>query len=232
MAYSIQSALGGIDWNSLVENFCLDHDLANRVEDSSVLLAVWSGQLEKIDSNNPALAFVREMQVSGHHVASLIALGLFKPAAASMRSTVECALYYMYFREHIAELRTLARDPAYYVSKSDIIDFFKIHSSNFGDRQSALNLVGKLNSWYSKTSAIVHGQIPGVWVSEPSLGGGAFDKVKTLEVVSHFSDAVSIVQDCFICVLAESFWPYIDPVAKAQITKGMHGDLKARLLLS
>jgi hypothetical protein len=104
------------------------------------------------------------MQVSSQYVAVLVALSLYKPAASAMRIMVETALYYTYFRTHHAELATLARDPAFYVEKRDLVEYHKKHTPDFGSLQSRLGVLVRLERWYSTVSAIVHGQIPGAWV--------------------------------------------------------------------
>lgn len=232
MSTDLSAALSAINWNSICEDFCKEGQLASQVEQGNLRLAVWSNQFEKIDASNPSIAFVREMQASGHHVASLIALGLYKPAAASMRAVLECSLYYVYFRRHLAELQTLVRDPSFFVPKSEIIEFYKIHVVDFSARQSALGFLGRLNKWYSKTSAIVHGQIPGVWTPSHSLGGAPFDAVKAKEVVIHFSEAISLVQDNFLCSLAGDLWGFFETDAKNFLLHGMSGGLKQQLGLN
>src|SRR5688572_17504673 len=137
MGVHLGAALKAVDWASNVDALCLDADLANRVEACNMRLAAWARQIETIEKGNPALAFVREMQHGGHNVAACVALGLYKPAASSMRSLVECALYYSFFRHHPAELSSLLVDDRYYVTKRDILDFCKIHVRNFKARQSS-----------------------------------------------------------------------------------------------
>lgn len=229
MSTNLCAALSVIDWNLHSKNFCANTEIASKVESSNLRLAIWANQLEKIDLGNPALAFVREMQASGHHVASLVALGLYKPAASSMRAMVECALYYVYFRTHLSELNTLVRDSGFFVSKREIIEFYKVHSIGFSEKQSALRFVSRIEEWYSKTSAIVHGQIPGVWSSAQSLGGGAFDMSSASVVVEHFDKAVMLVQDNFLCTVSSDLWRYFDLDAKASISKGFSGSLKETL---
>ncbi len=80
-----------------------------------------------------------------------------------MRSLVECALYYAYFRSHPEELATLVRDAKFYVSKKEILSFFAKHAPGFAERQVVLGYSSRLDAWYSQTSSIVHGQIPGTW---------------------------------------------------------------------
>jgi hypothetical protein len=103
------NALDTVDWKKNVAVLLADAKPAEALTVANLRLAIWSKQFEDADAGNPALCFIREMQVAGQHVAVLIALSLYKPAAGSIRSVLETGLYYSYFRSHPAELETLAR---------------------------------------------------------------------------------------------------------------------------
>lgn len=227
----LTAALTAVDWNQNVQSLCKDVQSTERIHNCSLRLAAWSRQIEQIESGNQALSFVREMQRAGHNVACCIALGLYKPAAGAMRSLVECSLYYAYFRAHPVELATLVRDPRYYASKRDILAYFAKHVPDFSKRQCALNYVDRLEAWYSQTSAIVHGQIPGVWSNGVSIGDTAFNAELANDAVLQFEKAAMLVQDTFLCVLGLAFWAQVESDAKRFLSKGMSGNLKTALLL-
>src|SRR5262249_21019388 len=149
------------------------------------------------ETGNPALAFVREMQAAGHHVAALTALALYKPAAAAMRSMLETALYYTYFRAHPSELATLVRDPRFSVDKTDVIEFHNQHTPEFVTHQQKLGLVARLEQWYGAISAITHGQIPGTWVDHRSLSDVKLIQATLKIVVSRFSEGEEVVHRLF-----------------------------------
>src|SRR5688572_22701680 len=96
----LAAGLKAVDWRGNVDTFIKDAGAAELVAKSQLRLATWAKQFENIEKKNPALCFVREMQVAGHQVAALIALGLYKSAAGGIRSSVENALYFTYFRLH------------------------------------------------------------------------------------------------------------------------------------
>ncbi|UKE50524.1 hypothetical protein KCU57_17950 [Xanthomonas translucens] len=133
MSILLREALLAIDWNSNRDVFLGSEQSINRLHLGSLRVARWAIELEQIDKGNPALPFVREMQHGGHNVAKCVALGLYKPAASAMRSMLECALYYTYFRSHPAELRTLIRDEKYYISKKDVLAFYQRHVKDYTD---------------------------------------------------------------------------------------------------
>jgi len=231
MNSKLVAALGSVDWSGNAKLLCDEGDLCSRIENANLILAIWSKQLEQIEAGNPALSFVREMQHCGHHVASLLGLALYKPAAASMRALVECALYYSYFRSHPVELATLVRNPKYYLQRKDIVDFHELHTLDYSSRQACLNLNSGMSKWYSATSAIVHGQIPGAWSNGISVTDIVFDKTKVIVAIAHFEEAAQLVNDTFLCVVAQDIWRYMDHSAKLLITKGLSGAKKVALNL-
>jgi len=231
MSSKLVLALKSVDWNGNISELCANDPVASRIEACNMKLALWSRQLEMIEAGNPALSFVREMQHGGHNVACTLALALYKPAASAMRSLVECALYYTYFRSHQAELATLVRDDKYYVSKKEIVQFFSRHVPDFSARQSVLGYLERLERWYSLTSSIVHGQIPGQWSNGKAVSDIKHDLAVLEQGVVHFEEAVYLVQSTFICVLGENIWGMVESDAKGAFCKGMSGDQKTRLKL-
>src|SRR5687768_15554589 len=157
------ASLSHVKWDNNVNAFCRDVANVERFEGCNARLAIWSKEIEDADRRNLALPFVREMQSSGHSVPALTALAMYKAAAAGMRTVLESALYYTYFRSHPVEMATLVRVPEFYASKNDIIGFHNTHTDGFKELQVKLGLVSELTTWYSATSAVIHGQRPGAW---------------------------------------------------------------------
>lgn len=155
----LDAALSSVDWAGNVASFLTETEVKEKLAACNVRLAIWSKQLEQADRNNPALAFVREMQSAGQMVVALTALALYKPAASSLRTVIETALYYTYFRTHHCELATLLREKTYFVGKGEIIDYHKLHTDNFKPFQERLGLLALMEQSYSSLSAIVHGQL-------------------------------------------------------------------------
>jgi hypothetical protein len=183
------------------------------------------------DSENPALSFVREMQIAGQHVAVLIALSLYKPAAGSIRAVLETALYYSYFRTHHAELETLARRTGYYIGKQDVVEFHKQHTNDFNKNQQALGFLVRLEKWYGQISSLVHGQVPGTWIEHKSVGEIKPIKVTQDLAVQAFVESVELVHRLFLCTVGKQLWDSFTPVAKKQLLAGLHGNIKKSLRL-
>ncbi len=191
-------------------------------------LAVWSRQLEQVDKGNPALTFIREMQSSAQSAAALTSLALYKPAAASIRTTIETALYYTYFRTHHEEMATLVRESSYFVQKSDIVQYHNLHTKDFKANQSQLGLLSRLDKSYSSLSAVVHGQIPGTWTFSSLKGLSPNAEIKG-QVVSHLVEAEEIVHRLLISTVGRAFWDDFSSSAKKALLRGMAGDLKLSL---
>ena len=225
----LEEGLNAVDWQQNVADFLAAPNAKDEISKANLRIAIWAKQFEKIDRGNPALCFVREMQLAGHHVAAASAVSLYKCAASSIRNIVETALYYSYFRCHPKELETLVRDSKFYLSKEDILEYHKKHTANFSKFQEKLNFIGKLTPWYSNVSAIVHGQIPGTWIEHKSLSEISH-KTTTLDlVVKTFCDGEEIVHLLFLCTKGHELWDYFSTSAKQKLMHGLPGDIKTTL---
>jgi len=227
----LKAALASIDWKKNIDAFLSDAKTAQNLADVNLKLAIWAGQLENADKGNPALCFVREMQVSGQHVAVLISLALYKPAAGSIRSMFESALYYSYLRTHPSELETIVRGTGYYLEKREVIEFHKQHTARFNELQKALGVLSRLEKWYGRVSSLVHGHIPGAWVEHESVAEIKPIKATQDLAVATFAEGSDIVHRLFLCTVAQQLWDSFSTQAKKQLLAGLHGDEKKILKL-
>ncbi|WP_157126821.1 hypothetical protein [Burkholderia metallica] len=225
----LKNALTTVDWNENVKTFISNDMAVEKISNASLRMAIWSKQLEAADQGNPALSFVREMQTAGQLVAASLSLALYRAAAGSIRSMLENALYYTFFRCHAKELETLVRNPKYFIDKNEIIDFHKNHTVDFTQSQQHLSLIGDLETWYSLISSIVHGQLPGIWNNQTELSKTAYD-VKILEsAVDIFCKGETIVHRLFLCTVARELWDHFSQTSKDKLLSGLDG--KAKLIL-
>lgn len=65
----LETAISSVDWNANISEFVKETSLTETIANCNLRLAVWSKQFEETDKENPALSFVREMQIAGHHTA-------------------------------------------------------------------------------------------------------------------------------------------------------------------
>jgi len=223
--------LNSINWNDTVKEFLEEPSYVIQVEDCNRIFAIWSRQFEILDKDNPALAFIREMQVAGFYTAILLSLSLYKPAAAAMRTILETALFYTYFRLHPAELATLVNNDNFYIQKAEILEYHKIHTRNFKSYEALFGLVGSLNKWYANISAIIHGQIPGTWGNITKLQDVKHSKEIIPKVIENFVECKKIVHNLFLCTVGQELWHGFSPTAKKQLLHGMSGSIKTSLQL-
>ena len=228
-ARKLAQALSAIDWNANVKQFLQDTPSADKIAVANLRIATWARQFEIIDKGNPALCFIRELQIAGHHVVASSALPLYKSAAGSMREMLESALYYSYFRTHPSELATLVRDSDFYISKAELLEYHKHHTPDFSDLQKQLGLVARLNTWYKLTSSIIHGQIPGAWVQHKSLAEIKYVKATLDLVVTTYCEGEELIHHLFLCTVGRLQWEFFTPSAKKLLAAGLHGELKAAL---
>lgn len=226
----LKVALASVNWTKNTDTFLADTKSAEKLANTNLNLAVWAGQLENADKGNPALCFVREMQVSGQHVAVLIALSLYKPAAGSIRSMFESALYYTYLRTHPIELESLVRGTGYYLEKREVIEFHKEHTFRFNELQQKLGVLSRLEKWYGNVSSLVHGHIPGAWIEHKSVAEIKPIKATQDLAISTFAEGGDIVHRFFLCTVGQQLWDFFSQ-AKKHLLAGLHGDEKKALKL-
>ena len=225
----LKSALSAVDWNANVSEFLKEKAICDTMEKCNLRLAVWAKQFENADKGNPALSFIREMQVAGHLVAALTSLALYKPAAAAMRTMMETALCYTFFRTHPSELATLARNSKFVIYKENLLDYHNIHTPSFPKLQEQFGLVSKCKEWYRMISSIVHGQLPGKWVKHKSLADTKHVKNILLIVLKSFNEGEEIVHHFFLCTAGRELWEDFSTDAKRKLLAGVHGKIKAVL---
>ncbi|MBP1097475.1 hypothetical protein [Bradyrhizobium diazoefficiens] len=225
------AALTAVNWNGNVAALLSDVPITKAISARNLRVAIWAKQLEISDYGNPALCFVREMQIAGQHVAVLMALALYKPAAACMRTMLETGLYYSYFRTHQSELATLVRDPEYFVDKKALLEYHKNHTPNFVELQRKLGVVSRLETWYSRVSAVVHGQIPGAWMQHQTIAEIAPNKATQNLTISEFQEGEEILHRLFLCTVGRLLWDTFSVAAKKELLRGLPGALKAALAL-
>ena len=202
----LKSSLKAVDWNALVDAFQSNSEALTVIDSCCTRIAIWSKQLESADGKNPALSFVRASQTAAQHVAAACALGLYRSAAASIRSILENGLYFTYFRVHRSELTTLTRDSTYHISRLELIAYHKIHSPGFKSLQDKFGFVGSLDIWYSEISAIVHGQIPGIWVEHTSLDGIKYSEETLKDVLEKFRRGEELLHHLYLLTVGRELW--------------------------
>lgn len=220
MVGDLKSALQFVNWNANVATFVQAPSRLNKLTSCCTRIGLFTHELSFQDYDNPALPFLQEMKASAFQVPACLALGLAKPAAGLMRATVESALYYTYFRSHHRELRTLVTKSSYYLSRRQIVEYHKQHTPDFGKLDEVICLVDKMEKWYGEVSAIVHGQIPGVWTSK-SLARTSALKEEVKAPVKIFERATEIIQLTFLMTISNEDWEGINPIARAHLLKGL-----------
>ncbi len=223
------SAVAAVDWHANITAFSAASGIKDRVAAANQRIAQWAKQLENSDKRNPALTFMREVQIQGHYAAALLSLGLYKPAASAMRAMVESALYYTYFRSHAVELETLVRDASYFLDKKSVLEFQRKHSVDFSEKQKKLGLLSRLDPWYADISAIVHGQVPGKWTTHMQLKDIGFVPSVCEEAVSAFERGEEIIHRLLLCTVPKKLWYGFSATAKKQLLKGLKPEAKTVL---
>lgn len=227
----LRKSLAAIDGNKLITEFLNNDPVVESIANNCSRIALWANSLSEAEADNLAVPFLFEMQRASHDVAALLALSLYVPAAAAMRSMGETALYYTYFRTHFSELATLTSKPDYFVSKLEVLEFHKIHSVRYRLASKDVGFPGAFDAWYSKVSAIVHGQLPGAWGNRLALAETAHTPSVLAEAVKTFTDGVELVDLLLFLTAGGELWDRFHHSAKRTFLKGMSAQRRAILSL-
>jgi hypothetical protein len=225
---ALETILTTVDWNSSISQFVLDAATVQAFQRGCHLASVWNYELSFQNFDNPALPFLQEMKACLFYVPACFGLGLYKPAASSMRAAVENGLYFSYFIDHPSELNTLMADSAYYISKTKILEYHNIHTLDFKKKQKLLGFTSELEAWYSEISAIVHGQIPGIW-SSSALANTSFNANLSKAALREFNMAVQLINYLFLLTTDKDNWEGFSSPARQLFLKGMSGVRKRAL---
>ncbi len=81
-----------VNWSQNITTSLAHDGTGTEIDRAAHRLAVWSKQLETLDAGNPALSFIREMQIAMQSCGVLIGLCIYKQSAAAARTMVETCL--------------------------------------------------------------------------------------------------------------------------------------------
>lgn len=216
MRQNLADALQAVDWNDNVAKFCKAKSRLDKLASCCFRISIFTHEISFQNYDNPAIPFLQEMKASAFQVPACLSLGLSKPAAGLMRAAVESALYYTYFSNHHQELKTLLSKPDYYLSRRNIMEYHKLHTDNFGKVDNEVHLTSKMEAWYGEVSAIVHGQIPGVWTSK-SLRNTATLTIDADPPIKLFQRASEIIQLILLMTIPTDDWEGISPFSRAKL---------------
>ena len=98
-------------------------------------------------------------------------------------------------------------------------------------RQSAIALVSRLDSWYSKVSAIIHGQIPGHWSKSLAISESSHSDEFLRDTVKFAVDCANISRDVIICAFMDDLWRFVETDAKRELLRGTSAEYREKLKL-
>jgi hypothetical protein len=217
----LRDAIGAIDFDALATEFLANGAALAGVAAGCERLALWTNTLRSAEPDNIAGPFLLEMQRSSHDVAALLSTALYVPAAAAIRTACETALYYTYFRSHSAELATLVARADYYVTKGEVLQFHKDHSQRYRQAARDVGFPGRLDTWYSQMSAIVHGQLPGTWGRRLSLRETKHEPAVMAAAQIAFAEGVEVIHYLLLLTAGSELWDRFHHSAKRALLKGM-----------
>lgn len=207
---TLKDTINSVDWNELRNQFTSSSELFLPAEKKFKLLAHWARGLETIYTDNRALPFLREAQISSQDFFCSCSLGLYKCSASSIRTVFESVLYFSYFKDHLKELDSVITRNLY-MSRSVLIEYHRNHTNSFDALYTDTKLKSDLEQIYKEASSIIHGQKPGTWHPTHILSERKFDPDICKEAVSLYCRTVDVINALLLCTLDYTEWTTINP---------------------
>lgn len=229
MPTELQNKLAQINWGAIVDDSLNEDSGFSDIQTSCKIITTWLNELCDLYENNYALSFLKEAHVSINDYCTSMSIALYKLSAASMRTILESILYYSYFKDHPKELHTLINDSSYYLTRSDILEYHYKHTHNFKNACKELNLISSMDNFYSEVSAIIHGQIPGVWQPNVNLDNRSHCSQTFSCSIEHFKTLVRIINHFLILHLTEEEWQSINIRSRELFLKGLKPKTKKEI---
>ncbi|EOV0854466.1 hypothetical protein ACOKV8_004582 [Vibrio parahaemolyticus] len=220
---NFKTTIENIDWNNLRDAFTSQESLFGKAEEKFQLLAHWSKAIETIYSDNIALPFIREAQISSQDFFCSCSLALYKCSASSIRTIFESVLYFSYFKDHVKELDSVVKRNLY-MSRASLIDYHINHTDSFESLYTETNLKSELESIYKEVSSIVHGQKPGTWHSTHKLENRQFEERIAVEAVNLYCRTIDVINLLLLCTISYSEWITISPISRKFIIATLKED--------
>jgi hypothetical protein len=127
-----------------------------------------------------------------------------------------------------AEINEIAKELSRGVLGKEIGDILRemtmVSTRSFG-------VTSRLRDWYSRLSAVIHGQIPGAWIEHNSLSEIMPIKSTQTIVVDEFREGEEILHRFFLCATGRLLWDSFSPSSKTRLLHGLTGNLKTALAL-
>jgi len=221
MTTELQTKLAQIDWGAIASDSLSEDAGFSEIQVNCKLMTAWLNELCDMYEGNYALSFLKEAHVSMNDYCTSMSVALYKLSAASMRTILESILYYSYFKDHTKEFHTLINDSSYYLSRTEVLEYHYKHTRNFKEGSKELNLIASMDSFYSEVSAIIHGQIPGVWQPNLTLNSRSHCQKTFNCSVKQFKTLVKIINQFLIIHLTEEEWKSINFRSREVFLKGL-----------
>lgn len=211
------------------DHFKGNRALALKAQGAMVTTEAWLSKFRTEYSGSPALRLAEAGHSAAVEVVSAVSLGLARPAVFSLRSHFELFLMFLFYKDHLKELRAADEDMEFMKLPGEITKYLKRYCPDYENRLKVLDLRKtrpKEPGAYHRLSAIVHGSSQ---TAAPSAGlpKDVCFEPKTLEpLVALVADICEELSD--IAVSAhEGNWLSLPTVVQQSLAaRGADADLK------
>lgn len=181
--------------------------LSQEIENNSLLLLAWIEYLHKFHITGTANELLSAIHSSIMETASCISLGLVRPALFSMRSQIDLALFWLYFKDHSVEWDHVNKTGDGFKLKKEILEYLRTHDKGFDNRYGILKLISTRHEvdTYRLLSAHIHGQSKPVLPATTQLQDVVRDITICNECAVVAKETAEYINDIMISVYANKW---------------------------
>lgn len=188
-----------------------------KFEQNSALFLQWLGYLNRYHRSTAADALLDGMASSIREAAACAALGLIRPALFSLRTQVDLALGWIYFKDHPVEWRTVNEFGEGFKLKKELFEYLTNHCPGFGNRYGLLKqtITRKEQDTYRLLSAHIHAQSAIVLPIAIDLQDVVRDEDMALDCASLAGEVSEYINDVFLAYFAKDWAALPVPIMSA-----------------
>ena len=180
-------------------------DLCEGVTESAIGLLNWLAYLRRSQVTTIADVLLDGVQGAVVETVGCVVVGLTRPALCSLRSEIDMALGWIYFKNHLVEWDHLRATGRGFLSKGEIQKYLTEHYPKYKTRYSLLEQAMRRREAdpYRVLSAHIHGQtdltVPSVGPLVDLVGNGR----RCEEVIELQRDVAEYIGDILLSVFAD-----------------------------
>lgn len=189
--------------------FCSNHgeSVVRSISKNSKLIVLWLPYLSTFQKTGTADDLLTGLQSSIVEAAACAALGLIRPALFSMRTEIDLALSWIFFKDHSIEWLTVNQTGEGFKLKKEILEYLDKNYIGFKARHGILNEIKtrKEIDTYRLLSAHIHAQSKVTMPNAINLAEVVKSEKLGKECALIASEVDEYISDILFCIYAEKW---------------------------